>query len=46
VLRGGDYGDPPVMLRSGFRNFAPPPGESIDSYSSGGAGFRVARTIE
>ncbi|HMI56608.1 MAG TPA: formylglycine-generating enzyme family protein [Gemmatimonadaceae bacterium] len=46
MLRGGDYGDPPVMLRSGFRNFAPPPGETIEKYASAGVGFRVARTIE
>ncbi len=25
-LRGGDWGDPPCMIRSASRNFAPPPG--------------------
>jgi formylglycine-generating enzyme required for sulfatase activity len=45
MVRGGDWGDPPVMIRSGFRNFAPPPGESLAEYRSGGVGFRVARTL-
>lgn len=45
MLRGGDYGDPPAQLRSGFRNFAQP-GESLDDYGSGGVGFRVARALD
>lgn len=46
MLRGGDWGDPPRMLRSAFRNFAPPRGSTIDKYRSGGAGFRVARSLD
>jgi formylglycine-generating enzyme required for sulfatase activity len=45
MLRGGDWGDPPRQIRSAFRNFAPPPGETLQEYRSGGVGFRVARTI-
>ena len=45
VLRGGDWGDPPDMLRSAFRNFAPPPGSSLEKYRSAGVGFRVARNL-
>jgi formylglycine-generating enzyme required for sulfatase activity len=45
VLRGGDWGDPPAMIRSAFRNFAPPTGSTLDKYRSGGAGFRVARNL-
>jgi formylglycine-generating enzyme required for sulfatase activity len=45
MLRGGDYGDPPAQIRSGFRNFAPPPDEKLEDYRSGGVGFRVARTL-
>lgn len=44
MLRGGDWGDPPRMVRSGSRNFSPPPGESAD-FRSGGVGFRVARSL-
>lgn len=44
MLRGGDWGDPPRMVRSGSRNFSPPPGESAD-FMSGGVGFRVARSL-
>jgi len=29
MLRGGDYGDPPSMIRSAFRNFGPPPGAKL-----------------
>lgn len=45
VLRGGDWGDPPAMIRSAFRNFAPPVGTTLDKYRSGGVGFRVARNL-
>lgn len=45
-LRGGDWGDPPMMIRSAARNFAPPPGSTLQAYRSGGVGFRVARTLE
>jgi formylglycine-generating enzyme required for sulfatase activity len=44
-LRGGDCGDPPMMIRSAARNFAPPPGAKLETYRSGGVGFRVARTL-
>jgi formylglycine-generating enzyme required for sulfatase activity len=42
MLRGGDYGDPPALFRSGFRSWAPPDDTSLDIYRSGGVGFRVA----
>lgn len=45
MLRGGDWADPPVLIRSGFRSFAPPPGEPLGEYRSGGAGLRVARSL-
>jgi formylglycine-generating enzyme required for sulfatase activity len=45
IVRGGDWGDPPQMIRSGFRNWAPGRGFTIDNYRSGGVGFRVARTL-
>lgn len=44
MLRGGDFNDPPRMIRSAFRNFGPPPGgATLRDYGSGGVGFRVAR---
>jgi formylglycine-generating enzyme required for sulfatase activity len=46
MLRGEGWGDPPSMIRSAFRNFAPPPGETLDKYRSAGVGFRVARTLD
>jgi formylglycine-generating enzyme required for sulfatase activity len=45
-LRGGDYGDPAIMIRSAARNWAPPPGATLENYRSGGVGFRVARTLD
>jgi formylglycine-generating enzyme required for sulfatase activity len=45
MLRGGDWGDPPAMIRSAFRNYGPPDGATIDNYRSAGAGFRVARSL-
>lgn len=42
MLRGGDYGDDPAEIRSAFRNFAPPDASTLDTYRSGGVGFRVA----
>ena len=38
VVRGGDWGDPPAMIRASFRNVSVGP-----HYLSGGLGFRVAR---
>jgi formylglycine-generating enzyme required for sulfatase activity len=46
MLRGGDWGDPKRMIRSAFRNFAPPPGFTLEKYRSSGVGFRVARAID
>jgi formylglycine-generating enzyme required for sulfatase activity len=43
MLRGGDWGDPSSMIRSAFRNFAPSPGRTLDSYRSAGLGIRIAR---
>ena len=45
MLRGGDWGDPPGQIRSAFRSFAPFPDGTLQDYSSGGVGFRVARSI-
>jgi formylglycine-generating enzyme required for sulfatase activity len=46
MVRGGDWGDPPSMIRSAFRNFGPGPGATLQDYRSGGLGFRVARTLD
>lgn len=46
MLRGGDWGNPPAMIRSAARNFAPPPGSTLHNYRSSGVGFRVARAID
>jgi formylglycine-generating enzyme required for sulfatase activity len=43
MLRGGDWGDPPRMIRSAFRNFAPSIGQTLATYRSAGLGVRVAR---
>jgi formylglycine-generating enzyme required for sulfatase activity len=43
MLRGGDWGDPPRMIRSAFRNFAPAMGETLGTYRSAGLGIRIAR---
>lgn len=45
ILRGGDWGDPPRMIRSAYRNYAPPKGSTLDDYRSAGAGFRVVREV-
>lgn len=44
MARGGDFGDPPRMIRPASRNWAPVPGTTLQTYSSSGLGFRVART--
>jgi formylglycine-generating enzyme required for sulfatase activity len=44
MLRGGDWGDPPEMIRSAARNFGPVPGDKIEG-RSGGIGFRIAATL-
>jgi formylglycine-generating enzyme required for sulfatase activity len=46
MLRGGNWGDPPDMIRSAARNFAPPPGAMLQNYSSAGLGLRVARAFD
>ena len=46
MLRGGDWNNPPDMIRSAARNFGPPPGGSLEDYKSSGTGFRVARVLE
>jgi formylglycine-generating enzyme required for sulfatase activity len=46
MLRGGDWGNPPRMIRSAFRNFGPGRGSTLQDYRSGGVGFRVARTLD
>jgi len=45
MLRGGDWADPPRMIRSAFRNLAPTANTTIEVYRSAGVGFRVARTL-
>jgi formylglycine-generating enzyme required for sulfatase activity len=46
MARGGDWGDPPAMIRSGFRNYGPGPGATLATYRSGGVGFRLALTLD
>ena len=45
ILRGGDWNNPPDMIRPAARNFAPPPGGTLKYYKSTGTGFRVARSL-
>ena len=47
VVRGGDWGDQAAWIRSAVRSFAPPPGpdDKLETYRSGGVGFRVARDL-
>lgn len=46
MLRGGDWGNPPEMIRSAARNYAPAPGSTLATYRSAGLGFRVARELQ
>ena len=46
MLRGGDWGNPPALIRSAYRNFGPGQGSTLQNYRSGGVGFRVAKTID
>jgi formylglycine-generating enzyme required for sulfatase activity len=46
MVRGGDWGDTPSMIRSASRNFGPGPGATLQNYRSGGLGFRVAKTLD
>ena len=45
IVRGGDFGDPPRMIRSASRNWAPTPGTTLQNYRSSGLGLRVAKTL-
>jgi formylglycine-generating enzyme required for sulfatase activity len=45
IARGGNYGDPPSMLRSAFRNWAPARGTTLENYRSAALGFRIAKTL-
>ncbi len=44
MLRGGDWGDSPALIRSASRNWGPPAGTTAQR--TGGGGFRIARTLE
>ncbi len=46
MIRGGTFGDPPVMIRSAYRNWTPGPGASLMTYASGGLGVRVAYSLK
>jgi formylglycine-generating enzyme required for sulfatase activity len=39
MVRGGNYGDPPAILRCAYRNW------NLKTYSSAALGFRVARRL-
>jgi formylglycine-generating enzyme required for sulfatase activity len=43
MLRGGCFGDPPRLIRAGFRNSTPAPGTTLENCRTAGVGFRVAR---
>ena len=45
-IRGGDAWNPPIMIRSASRNFAPAKGGTLETYRSAGLGFRVAKSLE
>lgn len=45
-LRGGDAWNPPIMIRSASRNFAPSQERTLENCMTAGLGFRVARNIE
>jgi formylglycine-generating enzyme required for sulfatase activity len=45
MVRGGDWGDPPKMIRSSYRNWSPGPGITLKDYRSTGLGFRVAKSL-
>jgi len=46
MLRGGDWGNPPRMIRAASRNYAPAPGSTLEVYKSGGLGLRVVRSLD
>jgi formylglycine-generating enzyme required for sulfatase activity len=45
--RGGNYDEPPALMRSAAKNLAPPPNETltIETYRSSAFGVRVARDL-
>lgn len=43
MVRGGDWGDPPTMIRSAYLNFTPSIGQTLATYRSAGLGIRLAR---
>jgi formylglycine-generating enzyme required for sulfatase activity len=45
MARGGDWGDPPELIRPAFRNFAPVPPIKLQDFATGGLGFRLARDL-
>lgn len=45
MARGGDWGDPPELIRPAFRNFAPVPPIKLAEFATGGLGFRLARDL-
>ncbi|MBL7699041.1 MAG: formylglycine-generating enzyme family protein [Chitinophagaceae bacterium] len=45
LCRGGDAWNPPVMIRSASRNFAPGRGATLENYRSAGLTFRVAKNL-
>lgn len=45
MLRGGDWGNPPPMIRSASRNLAPAPQWTLKEARSGGIGIRVALSL-
>lgn len=45
ICRGGDWGDPPSVIRSAARNWGPGPGGTLHDFGTSGLGFRVAKTL-
>lgn len=46
--RGGNFDEPPALMRSAAKNLAPPPNEplTIETYRSSAFGIRVARDVD
>ncbi len=45
ICRGGDFGDPPALIRSASRNYADVTDDPATNYSSSGLSFRLARSF-
>jgi formylglycine-generating enzyme required for sulfatase activity len=45
IIRGGDWNNPPRMIRAASRNWTPARGYTLENYRSAGLGFRVARML-